>query len=151
MSEMYDLVEEARARVAGLPMPCRVFGYGHLGDGNLHLNVSTAHYDSAVLQCLEPWVYEWTAARRGSISAEHGLGRMKAECIGCAAAPRLTCSPVLLHCWECAGEAGVRIAWSKGGWVECAWAGVAVPSMRALGGAQRAARTGTPSRRQRWT
>ena len=95
VGEMYELVEATRARVAGLPMPCRVLGYGHLGDGNLHLNVSTARYDSAVLARLEPWVYEWTAARRGSISAEHGLGRMKAECIGCAAAPRFTCSSVL--------------------------------------------------------
>ena len=27
-------------------------------------------------------MYEWTTRRRGSISAEHGLGRMKAEAIG---------------------------------------------------------------------
>jgi len=25
-----------------------VIGYGHLGDGNLHLNVSTPHYDDKV-------------------------------------------------------------------------------------------------------
>ena len=30
-----------------------------------------------VLDRLEPFVYEWTTARRGSISAEHGIGRMK--------------------------------------------------------------------------
>ena len=82
VGKMYELVEETRARVQGLP--CRVFGYGHLGDGNLHLNVSTPRYDSAIQERLEPWVYEWTAAQRGSVSAEHGLGRMKAECIGCA-------------------------------------------------------------------
>ena len=58
-------------------------GYGHLGDGNLHLNVSCAKYEGAILDRIEPYVYEWTAARRGSISAEHGLGQMKAECIGC--------------------------------------------------------------------
>ena len=27
-------------------------------------------------------MYEWTAARRGSVSAEHGLGLMKAAAIG---------------------------------------------------------------------
>ena len=32
-------------------------------------------------------MYEWTAAARGSISAEHGLGRMKAECIGYSKPP----------------------------------------------------------------
>ena len=33
-------------------------------------------------QLIEPFVYEWTAKRKGSISAEHGLGQMKAEYIG---------------------------------------------------------------------
>lgn len=69
-----------------------VVAYGHLGDGNLHLNVSApaeAFSDSeskntgdgiaALASALEPWVYEATAAARGSVSAEHGLGRMKAE------------------------------------------------------------------------
>lgn len=59
-------------------------GYGHLGDGNLHLNVSCKEYTPEVEAQIEPFVYEWTSQHRGSISAEHGLGRMKAECIGCA-------------------------------------------------------------------
>ena len=91
VGKMYALVEETRERVAGLP--CRVFGYGHLGDGNLHLNVSAPRYDDAIQERLEPWVYEWTAAQRGSVSAEHGLGRMKAECIGCAPEPQRRCGP----------------------------------------------------------
>lgn len=71
-----------------------VVAYGHLGDGNLHLNVSAPAeaFSSesrrgggggdgiAVLAAaLEPWVYRATAAARGSVSAEHGLGRLKAE------------------------------------------------------------------------
>ena len=63
-------------------------GYGHLGDGNLHLNISTRKLDKAIEERLEPFVYEWTSERRGSISAEHGLGQMKADCIGCACMPR---------------------------------------------------------------
>ena len=35
-----------------------------------------------VQKLIEPFVYEWTAKRNGSISAEHGLGQMKAEYIG---------------------------------------------------------------------
>lgn len=31
----------------------------------------------AVESILEPFVYEWTAEKRGSISAEHGIGQMK--------------------------------------------------------------------------
>ena len=68
--------------MAGLPV--EVVGYGHLGDGNLHLNVSCQKYDEEILKHIEPFVYEWTAARKGSISAEHGLGQMKADCIGWA-------------------------------------------------------------------
>ena len=79
VAEMYALVEETRRRMEHLPV--EVVGYGHLGDGNLHLNVSCQKYDDEILRHIEPFVYEWTAARRGSISAEHGLGQMKAECI----------------------------------------------------------------------
>lgn len=32
-----------------------------------------------MLELIEPWVYEWTREKRGSISAEHGLGVMKAK------------------------------------------------------------------------
>nr|GFA37930.1 D-2-hydroxyglutarate dehydrogenase, mitochondrial isoform X1 [Tanacetum cinerariifolium] len=53
--------------------------HGHLGDGNLHLNVSAPKYVDDILAKIEPFVYEWTSRHRGSISAEHGLGLMKAE------------------------------------------------------------------------
>ncbi|CAH1419600.1 unnamed protein product [Lactuca virosa] len=56
-----------------------VVGYGHLGDGNLHLNVSAPQYDDVILAETKPFVYEWTSKQHGSISAEHGLGLMKAE------------------------------------------------------------------------
>jgi D-2-hydroxyglutarate dehydrogenase len=94
---MYDLVDALRARVArrvtegdefsetnsekkrrfdfsSVP----VMGYGHLGDGNLHLNVSSpTGYHPALLKLIEPFVYEFTANARGSVSAEHGVGAMK--------------------------------------------------------------------------
>ncbi|KAJ0009096.1 hypothetical protein NQD34_016511 [Periophthalmus magnuspinnatus] len=54
-----------------------VVGYGHVGDGNLHLNITSPAKDPALLAAIEPFVYEWTAQRRGSISAEHGLGLKK--------------------------------------------------------------------------
>ncbi|XP_039618100.1 D-2-hydroxyglutarate dehydrogenase, mitochondrial [Polypterus senegalus] len=54
-----------------------VVGYGHLGDGNLHLNITSPLYDSALHSLIEPFIYEWTAKHHGSISAEHGLGLKK--------------------------------------------------------------------------
>eukprot|EP00775_Hariotina_reticulata_P011142 gene11142-11295_t len=74
---MYELVELVRQRTAHLP-DVKVVGYGHVGDGNLHLNISApGGYCSELEQLLEPFVYEWTAAQNGSISAEHGIGLMK--------------------------------------------------------------------------
>jgi len=49
--------------------------------GNLHLNISCPKADPEVESLLEPWVYEWISKESGSISAEHGLGLMKANCI----------------------------------------------------------------------
>lgn len=80
VSEMYGLVEEMRGRLADMA-GVQVVGYGHVGDGNLHLNISAPAYSQQLLDRIEPFVYEWTAQRQGSISAEHGLGRMKADCI----------------------------------------------------------------------
>ena len=41
------------------------------------MNITSAAKDPALLAAIEPFVYEWTARSRGSISAEHGLGLKK--------------------------------------------------------------------------
>ncbi|CAI5471688.1 unnamed protein product [Closterium sp. Yama58-4] len=79
VSQLYGLVDEMRTRLEG--SAAQVVGYGHLGDGNLHLNVSAPSYDDKLLERIEPYVYEWVAGRQGSVSAEHGLGLMKANAI----------------------------------------------------------------------
>ncbi len=48
-------------------------GYGHIGDGNIHINIIAKegqHID-------DQKVYEKVAERKGSISAEHGVGLYK--------------------------------------------------------------------------
>lgn len=76
LEKMYDLVLDMRVR---LDPSVDVVAYGHLGDGNLHLNISSPKYDDAILAQIEPFVYEWTSKNGGSISAEHGVGLMKAN------------------------------------------------------------------------
>ena len=49
--------------------------FGHLGDGNLHL--TTGHLQEADLIPVEEAVYALTHRFNGSISAEHGIGRLK--------------------------------------------------------------------------
>ncbi|NXD16832.1 D2HDH protein, partial [Nothocercus nigrocapillus] len=75
VGKLYDLVTDTRARLGRCAK--NVVGYGHLGDGNLHLNITADSYSHSLLDAIEPFVYEWTARCNGSISAEHGLGFKK--------------------------------------------------------------------------
>ena len=60
-----------------------VLGHGHIGDGNLHLNCTMPgwqDYDRAkeIHEQLEPFVFDYIRSHKGSISAEHGIGLLKA-------------------------------------------------------------------------
>uniref|UniRef100_A0A8C4UCL9 D-2-hydroxyglutarate dehydrogenase, mitochondrial n=1 Tax=Falco tinnunculus TaxID=100819 RepID=A0A8C4UCL9_FALTI len=79
VGKLYDLVMDMRARLGQSAK--NVVGYGHLGDGNLHLNITAESYSHFLLDAIEPYVYEWTARHKGSISAEHGLGFKKKQYI----------------------------------------------------------------------
>jgi FAD/FMN-containing dehydrogenase len=79
VDRLYDLVDQIRARTSGLAKS--VTGYGHLGDGNLHLNLTSDGYNADLKALIEPFVYEWTSEQKGSISAEHGLGQQKRDYI----------------------------------------------------------------------
>ena len=62
----------------------RIVAYGHVGDGNLHYNISKplAAEDApfkAQHEAIMRLIYDATAAFDGSISAEHGLGQAKRE------------------------------------------------------------------------
>ncbi|CAA3033072.1 D-2-hydroxyglutarate dehydrogenase, mitochondrial, partial [Olea europaea subsp. europaea] len=46
-------------------------------DGNLHVNISVKEHNPAIYALVEPFIYEWTAAHKGSVSAEHGIGLAK--------------------------------------------------------------------------
>lgn len=72
LDHYYAIVEKVRERVGSSGV---VIGYGHVGDSNLHLNV--ASNDAAVVNQIEPFVWEYCRSHRGSISAEHGVGLQK--------------------------------------------------------------------------
>ena len=76
VEKMAELVHIVRGKVGSLGY---TMGYGHLGDGNLHLNVACADHNKLkdVENILEPFVFEWLSKLNGSISAEHGLGKQK--------------------------------------------------------------------------
>ncbi|EDR15051.1 uncharacterized protein LACBIDRAFT_175753 [Laccaria bicolor S238N-H82] len=64
-----------------------VLGYGHVGDGNLHLNIVADAYLPEIQDALEPYVYEVVASHRGSVSAEHGIGAMKTHALHYSKSP----------------------------------------------------------------
>ncbi|MEK6216172.1 MAG: hydroxyacid dehydrogenase, partial [Boseongicola sp.] len=64
--------------------PFRINAFGHLGDGNLHYNIfppagRDASEFAEVAQKITRLVHDLTDSNGGSISAEHGIGRMKVE------------------------------------------------------------------------
>ena len=77
-------LEEAIAAVEALVPGCRPVPFGHMGDGNIHFNVSQPiGADKAAF--LAGWdemnalVHGIVLKFGGSISAEHGIGRLKRE------------------------------------------------------------------------
>jgi FAD/FMN-containing dehydrogenase len=61
--------------------------FGHIGDGNLHLNIlkpPALSVDAFYARCnaISPKLFELVQARGGSISAEHGVGLLKRDFLG---------------------------------------------------------------------
>ncbi len=82
IARLPQFIDEGRAMIERLAPGSRLVAYGHLGDGNLHFNVSAAvQGDGGVLEragdAIRRGVHDLVARYRGSISAEHGIGQLK--------------------------------------------------------------------------
>ena len=51
----------------------------HIGDGNLHVVVCRVPQDADSLHRIEDAVYSVVREQGGSVSAEHGIGRLKKD------------------------------------------------------------------------
>jgi FAD/FMN-containing dehydrogenase len=77
-------IETATAAVEAALPGARVVAFGHLGDGNIHFNVSQP-IGADRQAFLARWhelngvVHPIVARHGGSISAEHGIGRLKRD------------------------------------------------------------------------
>lgn len=74
MSKMYRIVEIIKEKFGSAVNP---IGFGHVGDGNLHLNVITTSHDQKLKESVDRIVYDYCHQNTGSISAEHGIGQLK--------------------------------------------------------------------------
>ncbi len=83
VSAIPTLIEKGTALARQLAPEGDVVSYGHAGDGNLHFNLSQkpgadlAQFNSRA-QPLEHAMFDLVESLGGSISAEHGIGRLKA-------------------------------------------------------------------------
>jgi FAD/FMN-containing dehydrogenase len=81
-AQLPRFIEEGRALLERLAPGARLVSYGHLGDGNLHFNVSAPAGDDggsllASGDAICRAVHDLVASHRGSFSAEHGIGQLK--------------------------------------------------------------------------
>jgi FAD/FMN-containing dehydrogenase len=84
VGEVPAFIAEATAAVAAFMPAARVCAFGHLGDGNIHFNVSQP-IGADKQAFLDQWsamnevVHAVVARHAGSISAEHGIGALKRD------------------------------------------------------------------------
>jgi FAD/FMN-containing dehydrogenase len=74
--EIGDLVQEIEAGLRASWPDLESVYFGHVADGNLHLSVSLRGQPIPVIE-IDDLVYPLVSRRRGSISAEHGIGLLK--------------------------------------------------------------------------
>ncbi len=82
VSKVADLLVEVTAELKDRIPGIRPCAFGHVGDGNVHFNMSRPEdMSDDAFKALEPdihkIVYDRTVAMGGSISAEHGIGRLR--------------------------------------------------------------------------
>jgi FAD/FMN-containing dehydrogenase len=70
-------VQVVRQRLTEVWPDQRLFVFGHLGDGNIHLAISAGPEAGQARADVERIVYEPLGALGGSVSAEHGIGLEK--------------------------------------------------------------------------
>ncbi len=79
LRELPSLVAELPAAIAAVAPAARPILFGHVNEGNLHVNVlDTGDQATAVTDA----VLRLVATHRGSISSEHGIGRAKVAWLG---------------------------------------------------------------------
>lgn len=84
LGELPALVDELPDAVTGAAPAARTILFGHLGEGNLHVNVLDA---GGAAEAVSDAVLRLVAAHHGSISSEHGVGRAKTAWLGLSRSP----------------------------------------------------------------
>lgn len=90
IAEVENFIAAVECALAGINPLLRVNCYGHVGDGNIHVNVFPPEgvarsrfllVNPTIQNELDIAINETTASCGGSISAEHGIGRVKRDAL----------------------------------------------------------------------
>jgi FAD/FMN-containing dehydrogenase len=88
IAEMERYTDGLARALPGVVGDHKLWIFGHLGDGNLHVIVQVAPQDYPALRPkVEKLVYSPLAAFRGSVSAEHGIGLEKKPYLSVSRSP----------------------------------------------------------------
>jgi FAD/FMN-containing dehydrogenase len=84
VSAVPTFLARATALCEAMAPGARVCAFGHAGDGNIHFNVSQPQAGErdafmAMRHAMNEAVHDLVAELQGSISAEHGVGRLKRD------------------------------------------------------------------------
>jgi FAD/FMN-containing dehydrogenase len=79
-----DFLKRAGPLVHRIEPQARIFAFGHLGDGNIHYNVSQPNgaaedWYVTMREAINDPVHALVTEMGGSISAEHGIGKLKRD------------------------------------------------------------------------
>ena len=95
ISKIPDFLEAAQSAVNALAPSAEIVAFGHVGDGNLHYSAcEPKNTEKPILidlaQSITEAVHKTTLAFGGSISAEHGVGRLKRDELALTRSPAAT-------------------------------------------------------------
>ncbi|PHQ79477.1 MAG: FAD-binding oxidoreductase [Coxiella sp. (in: Bacteria)] len=77
-----EFIHAAKKILASDKAHYKAVWFGHIGDGNIHLNILNADHADEHLQKLIAKIYTLVINLKGSLSAEHGIGLLKKEYLG---------------------------------------------------------------------
>ena len=110
LQRMQECVTDVRKLLSDNSAVTKFGIFGHILDGNIHVEFAGPHHDDdstdiAVLQCV--------AEYGGSISAEHGIGRMKAQHLGLSrSGEEISAMRAIKDAWDPQGLMNPRVLFS---------------------------------------
>lgn len=95
VSRIPDFLDATAGAIAGIDPRAEIVAFGHVGDGNLHYSAcEPADADAGTLaanaSAITATVHAQAMAHGGSISAEHGVGRLKRDELAILRSPAAT-------------------------------------------------------------